>query len=210
MAGQEGVIKFSLNYTEEECITPDQVVEIDSWRHILHRLELIGQVPVRYQGFGFGNISVRAGENSDNFLITGTQTGGQQYLQACDYALVTGCSVTTNTIICKGLTRPSSEALTHGQLYQLDSAVNCVVHAHSPDIWKKSGQLQLPTTSADAEYGTAAMAREVERLFIDAAVSKNKIFTMGGHEDGVVSFGASLDEACTVMITVLARAIMCR
>lgn len=208
MPGQEGVIKFTLNFTEESCISPDQVVEIDGWRHIMHRLQLIGQDSNRYQGYGFGNISMRMEDAPESFIITGTQTGAPEHLQTKDYAIVTASDAKTNTISAKGRIRPSSEALTHGQLYQLDAAISCVLHVHSPDIWYNTESLQIPATSAAAAYGTVAMAMEVERLFAGDVVRSSKIFSMGGHEDGVVSFGSNVHEACNVMIATLARAEM--
>ncbi len=210
MAGKEGVIKFTLNHTEKACITPGQVVEIDGWRHIMHRLQLIGQDPARYHGYGFGNISMRLEDNPESFIITGTQTGGLDHLQAKDYALVTACNAKTNTITARGRTRPSSEALTHGQLYQLDANIRCVLHVHSPDIWNNAEKMRLQVTRADAAYGTVEMAMAVEQLFAGDVVRKSRIFSMGGHEDGVVSFGSSIHEACNIMIATLARTEMCK
>jgi ribulose-5-phosphate 4-epimerase/fuculose-1-phosphate aldolase len=205
---QEGVIKFTLNSTDEPAVEASMIVELDAWRHVLHRLQLIGQDPERYMGFGFGNISMRSADQPGSFIVSGTQTGLAPYLTADQYALVTDCEPLFNTISAKGAIKPSSEALTHGQLYQLDANIQCVVHAHSPDIWQATEQLQLDLTSRDVAYGTAEMALEVERLFTTSDVRNNKIFAMGGHEDGVVSFGKDCAEACTIMISTLARAVM--
>ena len=50
------------------------------------------------------------------------------------------------------------------------------------------------------------MAEEVRRLFRDTSVRQRGIFAMGGHEDGVVSFGRSAEEAGNVMVDCLVRA----
>lgn len=208
MGNREGVIKFRLNYTKASCLKPEMISGINGWRHILHRLQLIGQDPDRYLGYGFGNISIRSNAAPDSFIISGTQTGHLPFLRASEYALVTDCEPMTNSITARGESRPSSEALTHGQLYQLERDICCVVHAHSPEIWQRAEQLQLPVTRDDVAYGTPEMAQEVERLFRKCPVPRQKIFAMGGHEDGVVSFGRDVRTACEVMIATLARAVM--
>lgn len=208
MAGQEGVIKFSLDFERASCIEPNRIAVINGWRYVLYRLQLIGQDRERYQGYGFGNISVRESSDSDSFIITGTQTGGSQYLKTSDYSLVLSCDPMTNSIIARGETKPSSEAMTHGQVYQLNKAVKCVVHGHSPDIWRNASRLNLLSTGTDIDYGTPEMAEAVHQLFTETAVCEQKIFIMGGHEDGVVSFGSTLQEACELMIETLARAAM--
>jgi len=207
MEQREGVIKFRLDFHEKSCITQEFAMEMNGWRHVLHRLGLIGQEPDRYNGLGFGNISRRFQESVGSFIISGTQTGKPPFLSPSEFALVTGCDPRTNVIHAAGLTRPSSEALTHGQLYHLDTAIGSVVHAHSPEIWNRAEALSLPSTPSDVAYGTVAMARAVEELFSGDSVWDHRLFVMGGHEDGVVSFGRNLDEACGVMIAALALAV---
>jgi hypothetical protein len=53
------------------------------------------------------------------------------------------------------------------------------------------------------------MAREVERLFIDADYLDTGVFAMGGHEDGVIAFGRTADEAGSVLIRALAHSYAC-
>jgi len=207
MEQREGVVKFSIDFQETLCLTPGMTAELNGWRHILHRLGLIGQEPGRYQGLGFGNISCRMEVPAGSFLISGTQTGKAPYLSCSQYALVTACDPPANSIRAIGLTRPSSEALTHGQLYLLDTAIGSVVHAHSPEIWSRAEAMGLPCTPGAVAYGTAEMARAVEELFSLRTVREHRLFVMGGHEDGVVSFGRNLREACEVMIAALAAAV---
>jgi hypothetical protein len=47
------------------------------------------------------------------------------------------------------------------------------------------------------------MATEVRRLFNDTDVRERKIFSMGGHEDGIVSFGTTVEEAGETLIRTL-------
>lgn len=204
----EGVSKFTLQFVEQECIDDAMIREVEAWRQILWRLGLIGRSPERYDGAGYGNISVRiSGDNFTGFLVSGTQTGGLPTLSAKHYALVTDWDPAGNRVIARGLTRPSSEALTHGQLYGLDDAVQCVVHAHCPEIWLQADRLQLPCTDPAALYGTPEMAREVRRIFGDCRRSGQRLLVMGGHLDGVISFGENPAGAVGVMIEMLALSL---
>ena len=207
MSEQEGVIKFQLEFSKGDFITTDDITELDCWRHICYRLQLIGQDVNRYEGYGFGNISQRHPQLANQFFISGTQTGGASYLQATEYALVTDCQPMSNRIAACGQTKPSSEAMTHGQVYQLNHNASCIIHAHCPEIWRNADALNIPQTSAEVPYGTVQMAQEVMRLFNETDVLTQKIFSMRGHEDGVVCFGQNWQMTCHQIINMLARAI---
>ena len=58
----------------------------------------------------------------------------------------------------------------------------------------------VPTTSEDIPYGTPEMANEVKRLFNETDVGKEKIIVMGGHREGLISFGKNLEEAANILI----------
>jgi len=49
------------------------------------------------------------------------------------------------------------------------------------------------------------MVKEVTRLFSETDVLKKRIFSMAGHEDGIISFGKTAEEAGKVMLNYLAR-----
>ena len=207
MNNREGVIKFHLEFARKPCITPKMAAEINAWRHIHYRLQLIGRAPDRYEGCGFGNISCRCLSGHPGFFISGTQTGALARLNKNHFSRVKRCDPKSNTIVAEGMVEPSSEALTHGQIYQLDASVQCVIHAHSPDIWQTAGKTDLPSVGAEIGYGTPEMAEAVEKLFRDTPVTRKKMFIMKGHEDGVVSFGRSLADASQVMISTLADSL---
>ncbi|MBZ9613777.1 class II aldolase/adducin family protein [Rheinheimera maricola] len=206
MTEQEGVIKFQLDFSQQPALSATDVVEISSWRAIMLQLGMLGQTPQRYDNYGFGNISQRFGAQNQ-FIISGTQTGGISNMTAADYALVTDCQPQQNRIAAAGETKPSSEAMTHGQLYQLSADINFVIHAHSPHIWQHASALSLAQTRAEVPYGTVAMADEVARLFADTKVLLQGIFTMAGHEDGVVAFGQSAEQAAQRLIGCYAKAL---
>ena len=204
MADQEGVIKFDLDWRPgPPAAGVDLGVDpapLDRWRARLMTAGLIGQDPARYDGFGFGNLSMRV---ATGFLITGTQTGAMPALSAEHYALVTAWDVAANRIVAHGPVKPSSEALTHATLYGLDPAIGFVFHGHGPAIWTARDRLGLPATAADVPYGTPAMARAVARLFAETTVADTRVFAMAGHEDGIVSFGGTADEAGRALLNAL-------
>lgn len=206
MTEQEGVIKFQLQYQQRAQLSADDVAELTCWRKIMLQLGMLGQTPERYDNYGFGNISQRFGQGNQ-FIISGTQTGGISAMTAADYALVTHCEPAQNRIVATGQTKPSSEAMTHGQLYQINSQINFVIHAHCPQIWQQASALQLAQTDAAVPYGTVAMTQEVARLFHHTAVLQQGIFTMAGHEDGVVAFGSTAAEAAERLIRCYAAAL---
>jgi len=209
---QEGVIKFSLDFHPGPAPEPDQVADLNAWRKILYRLGLIGQDPERYEGLGFGNVSRRSGAFAGDphhrrFIISGTQTGLLAELEAGHYVLVTECHSEENRVSAVGSIRPSSEALTHAALYAADNQVRAVLHAHSPEIWQAAMTLGLPVTDHRIAYGTPDMAAEMQRLYENPDVRDGGLIVMGGHHDGVVSFGPGLDIAGQVMVRALARAL---
>lgn len=207
MIRQEGVVQFSLTFLPADPLPEAMIRSLNAWRQILYRLGLIGQDPRRYGGLGFGNISIRPESGrSSSFIISGTQTGGMGRLFPEHYALVKSFDPATNSVVAEGVVRPSSESLTHGSLYGLDRTIGAVIHAHSPEIWIQADAIGIPSTPGDVRYGTPEMAEAVCRLFQVTAVGELKIFAMGGHEDGIVAFGGSLEQAGLTLVRYLALA----
>jgi ribulose-5-phosphate 4-epimerase/fuculose-1-phosphate aldolase len=208
MTNPEGVIKFALEFTPGPPLSSEELATLNAWRAILYRHRLIGQDPARYGGYGYGNISQRmapldAPPHYRPFAISGTQTGEVAELGAEHYALVLACFPEENRIVAQGPIRPSSESLTHGTLYDLDATLRFVMHAHSPEIWRQAEALNLPITGAGVPYGSPAMAAEVRRLFAETEAAKRRVFAMGGHEDGIVAFGRTAEEAGEALLACL-------
>lgn len=200
----EGVIKFQLDFTPAPALPFEELRGLNGWRKMMFLLDLIGQHPNRYGGYGYGNISRRL--NETRFVISGTQTGGLPELAAEHFATVLACYPHQNRLVATGPIKPSAESLTHGAVYALDDQARWVLHAHSPHIWRHAAALELPTTHPDVPYGSVEMAAEVERLFAETAVRERCVFSMGGHEDGIVAFGPSGEAAMAVLVTALGRA----
>ena len=207
MEDQEGVIKYRIEHSQKSINDLFSFSEVSDWRAIIFRLGLIGQDPERYDNLGFGNISQRLRFESSQFIISGTQTGHIEYLKPNHYALVIKSCPQKNRLQSCGLSQPSSEALTHASLYGLDNKIQAVIHVHSPEIWRQTSVLNLPHISEDIPYGTVEMAIAVERLYQSGKLQQTSLFTMLGHEDGVVSFGKSVQEAACELISYLSRAI---
>lgn len=192
----EGVIKFNLDHTPGIIeLPPDLLAELNSWRLLLFRLEMIGQDHARYDGLAFGNISQRLDLQDHRFVISGTQTSGKELLKILDLSVVTEFKVTENFIQSYGESKPSSEALTHAAVYLHKPAAQVVIHVHDPGIWHCTQALQLAHTAADIAYGTPELAEAVAVLLSESILTDSGMFTLLGHVDGIVAFGTTFEEA---------------
>lgn len=207
MTEQEGVIKYHLTHNQQPIEQAFPLTELNAWRSVALRLGLIGQDPQRYDNIGFGNISCRLDATPSIFVITGTQTGQYSWLTAEQFSLVLSADPKKNRLSSLGFSKPSSEALTHASVYTQDRNIRAIIHAHSPDIWQQTLSLGLPHTNAEIPYGTVAMADAVEQLFLSGALEQKALFTMLGHQDGVVAFGPNLEKAAWELIKHLTLAI---
>jgi hypothetical protein len=211
----EGVIQFEAIHQArplEERVYGELVRELGAWREVMARLGLLGQRPELYEGLGYGNVSARLGpmgnmtQGRRRFLITGTQTGGHRMVSLEHFCVVERHDLAANRVHSFGPVEPSSEALTHGAVYDAAPAVRVVLHGHSPEIWRKARPLHLPVTGEHAPNGTVEMAREVARLLRESAASELGILVMGGHQDGVLTFGRTAADAGGALVRHLARA----
>ncbi|MEM7119004.1 MAG: class II aldolase/adducin family protein [Chloroflexota bacterium] len=212
MIEAEGVIKFRMTFTQAEPMTQVQLSELNGWRKAMVYMQMIGQTPERYDNYGFGNISRRltadeAPGYAHPFVISGTQTGGIADLEPIHYASVLECQPKANHVIAEGPMKPSSESMTHGMVYVAAPEVNWIIHAHDPHIWHVAEALDVPCTAESVSYGTPEMSAEVLRLFRETDVAEKRIFSMAGHEDGIVTFGKTATEAGEALLHYLAMAM---
>jgi Class II Aldolase and Adducin N-terminal domain len=210
---QEGVIKFDLDFKPAPFPATRDLRTLIAWRAILHRLRLIGQDPLRYGGLGFGNISQKilefpiGADGTHPMIISGTQTGAMEWLNATQFCMVTAASIRHNRIVAQGPVKPSSEALTHIAVYRCHPEIRFVMHVHSPEIWRATQILGIPWTAETIAYGTPAMAIAVHDLIQSQGSPPTGIFSMLGHEDGIVSYGITAESAGNALIDTLARAL---
>jgi ribulose-5-phosphate 4-epimerase/fuculose-1-phosphate aldolase len=192
---ETGSVKFACEHVAVELASFAAVGELNACRRMLLQLRLIG---VDENGIGFGNVSIRDGATK-RFHITGSGTGRLPALTLRDYARVTAYDIDRNWLRCEGATIASSESLTHAAIYEADANINAVIHGHSAALWAQLRRYAA-STSAEVEYGTPAMAREVQRLFRETDVRDRRVFAMAGHEAGVVAFGATVDDALASLL----------
>ena len=208
----EGVVKFEAVCMPGECIIDEAVIaELEKCRNNLLRLGLLGKDAKRYGGFAYGNVSQRTGQHNAKkgerkFIITASQTSDIAHLTREQYAIIVKYDAKNNRVEYEGVMVPSSEAMTHGSIYDQSPDIKCVLHVHSPEIWGLRKRLKLPETAPDVAYGTPEMAHEVTRLFRETNVGKLGIFATAGHEDGVFSFGRTIKDASDILLTYFERA----
>ena len=193
MTLDEGYIKYASDWTPGPAPDATATAELERCRQPLYAAGLIGHYADL--GIGFGNISVR-GREPRQFIISGTQTGHLPTTNGAHYALVTDYDIDDNRVSSIGPVEASSESLTHAAIYELDTTINAIVHIHSKVLWSALLH-QKPTTSAAVAYGTPEMAREFMRLFDETDFASIGIAVMAGHAEGIVTIGASLQQAAT-------------
>ena len=192
---QDGYIKFNCHLTSEKIAIPSELFgPLNYWRNELWIKCLIGAYP---DGIGYGNISVRV-PGSDQFYISGSATGGIPELDHIHYPLVERCDLAFNAIWCRGLIKASSESMSHAAIYASNPEIGAVVHIHNRELWEKYLDI-LPTTNKTVEYGTPEMAYEISRIMSFPETLNKKIFVMGGHEEGIISFGKTVEEAALII-----------
>ena len=189
----EGYTKFKSTWISVELF--QDIKKLNEWREKFRSLELIGMC----NGIGYGNISIRKYEG---FIISGTKTGGIEKLTEANYTKVLMWDYDRNWLVCVGKTDASSESLSHAAVYESDKNANAVIHVHSLKLWERLIN-KIPTTSPEAEYGTPEIAREIIRLFKETDVKEKNILVMGGHREGIISFGKNLDEAGNILLSYL-------
>ena len=187
---ETGAVKFHYESSGAELAPFPGFEGLNAARQELRRLGLLG---VNESGIGYGNVSLRDG-TTDSFYITGSGTGVLQSLGWRDYAKVVAWDLERNWLRSEGRAIASAESLTHAAVYSMAGEVRVVVHGHDPRLWHNLCEQGVATSPA-VPYGTAQMAREVQRLFGETDVRKQKLFAMAGHRDGILAFGQGFGEA---------------
>lgn len=214
---REGVVKFEAAHTAAALSSAgrDAVAALCGWRALLFRVGLIGQDARRYDGAAFGNVSARVGpfpgeRGARPFVVSGTQTGAHADVTGNDFAVVTSWDMKRNRVTSTGPAAPSSESLTHGAVYDVSPTIRAVLHVHSPEIHRAalaSARSAWPITAEGIDYGTPAMALEVARLWRTTSLPDAHVFVMQAHEDGVVAFGRTVDDAGAALMRAFARCV---
>lgn len=189
----EGVIKFKLTLKRAPAPEMNQVIALEKWRALFFKLSLIGEYPI--DKIGYGNLSSRLTKTS--FLITGSQTGHLAHLQAHHYTKVIDCDLKKGSVTAEGLIPPSSESLTHYGIYQANQAIQYVFHVHHQKLWELLKSGPYDSINEDVSYGTQEMAEAASALLWNKS---SGIFVMKGHEDGIISYGTTAEDAGRIIL----------
>lgn len=193
----EGVIKFKFTLKKSRPLDEGSYIELEKWRVILFKMGLIGEYPE--EKVGYGNLSRKIAGTENHFIITGTQTGRLAYLNGLHYTKVTKCNLAKMTVEAAGPIAPSSESLTHFAIYNACPHINAIFHVHSEKLWNYMIQNNMDSTSESISYGTQDMAEEAKKCIGN---KKSGVFVMKGHQDGVISYGTSIEEAGKIILDV--------
>ena len=191
----EGYIKFETHWKKASPLPKAEITELNAYRQRLYELGFIGAYD---KGIGYGNISRRYGVEGQ-FIISGSATGNLPMLTAEHFTLVTRVEARQNHLWCEGPVVASSESMSHAAVYQECPWVNGVIHVHHPGLWKAL-LYQVPTTDKSAPYGSPEMVASILQLMRETRLKEQKIFVMEGHEEGIFTFGYSLEDAFGVLM----------
>lgn len=189
----EGVIKFKLTLKKAPAPEMNQVIALEKWRALFFKLGLIGEYPT--EKIGYGNLSSRL--NKKSFIITGSQTGHLAHLQAHHYTRVIDCDMRKGFVTAEGLIPPSSESLTHYGIYEANQSVQYVFHVHHPKLWEMMKNGPYDAISSGIAYGTIEMAEAAKAVM---GQKSSGVFVMNGHEDGVISYGTTAQDAGQIIL----------
>lgn len=198
----DGVVKYSLEFSQTNVVAKEECEKIEEIREDLFALGLIGAYS---NGIGYGNISVRY-DDSSAFVITATQTGDLPKLEVSDYSLVEKVNFETFTTTAKGVSKPSSEAITHACIYELDSNINAVIHIHNEQLWNFMLDNEFLSTN-DTPYGTPEMVQDVRDIYKNIDPLNSNAFVMKGHFEGIVTFGTNLKQAKQTLYEIVQKAL---
>jgi ribulose-5-phosphate 4-epimerase/fuculose-1-phosphate aldolase len=196
----EGVIKFKFTLKKSAPLKEPEYIELEKWRAILYRMTLIGEY--KLEKVGYGNISKRIQEKSDEFIITGTQTGHLPHLNGAQYTKVNKCNLDKMSVEAAGPIAPSSESLTHYAIYHKIAHIQFIFHVHHTELWQYMIDKKMDSTPADIGYGTKEMAESAEKIIGN---KRHGIFVMKGHQDGIISYGETAEEAGRVILDTLKK-----
>ena len=194
----EGVIKFKYNLKMGKPFEEKLYINIEKWRVILFKMNFIGEYLT--EKVGYGNLSQRVQPGEMPFIITGTQTGKWPHLNGSMYTKVTNCNMSKMTIDAIGPIAPSSESVTHHAIYEYGQKINCIFHVHHSELWNYMLRNNFDKTPPNIEYGTIEMARAMNSCINQ---KHSGIFVMAGHQDGIISYGSSAEEAGKILLDTL-------
>lgn len=196
----DGIIKYKLSLKMTPPLASEEYLDLEKWRAILYRMGLIGEYP--NTNVGFGNLSKRIMASNDQFIITGSQTGRYPNLNGRQYTKVLKCNLSKATIDAMGPIAPSSESMTHYNIYHKCPHIQYVFHVHHLPMWELLCNQPGKYTGLQIPYGTPEMAKEVIAI---VGNTSSGILAMGGHREGVISWGETSEQAGKILLDTLKK-----
>lgn len=185
----DGYIKYRSQRTEGSIPDHADWEQLNRCRTELVDLKLIGMYP---GGIGYGNVSLRV--KNDQFIISGTATGGIRELSKEHYAWVESFDLAENSVCSIGQINASSESMSHGAVYRALPAVNAVIHIHSRCLFDRMRREHYPETDQNIPFGTPELAIAIRSLVLSLAANSG-IFVTAGHDEGIIAYGESIASA---------------
>lgn len=189
----EGIIQYDQSgFIFTPPLPAHEYSVLEKYREMLNQMKLIAAYD---NGLGYGNISMRKDYSHlhstprPQFLITGTQTGHLQYLTGEHYTRVIDFDIQRFMVVAQGTARASSETVTHASIYEMNPAINAVIHIHHPQIWTEMIKENYPATGKWIPYGTLEMAVAVKSCIHDKTQG---LIVMKGHKEGAIAYGPNL------------------
>jgi len=196
----DGVVKYQCRW-EEASVDPR--VDFSELIACRQRALAAGWMGLGSDDIGFGNLSQRIGGRT---WISGTQTGHLDTLGPEHFCEIIEVDIAANRLACRGPVAASSESLSHLAIYQISERlgvdVQAVIHAHDARRWAKGIAIGDPSevTDAKAAYGTPAMGYELQRVWEASRKPEQGPIVMGGHEEGLIGFGPTLQAAFDALL----------
>lgn len=186
----EGVVKYQCHHQYGEI--PLQGVPLDDFFQVREQLfekNWIGETP---EAIGFGNLSILL--EGHQILITGTQTSQLKSIDLSHLCSVQHWSIPSNSVHSCGPCEPSSEAITHGTIYDCFEGIQAIIHIHNTEYWQHALKHYPKVVSP---YGTPEIAQEIYDHRV--SISQHQVFAMEGHQDGVFAFGQDLKNCWDIL-----------
>ncbi len=177
----EGV-KFRTIFLSNEIQNDKRLEELKKWCKTFHDLNLAPP----YEGGSSGNLSFRISNNSNEFIITGSQIGLKNNLKNKNFVKVEKCDFDNKIIFAHGTKNPSSESMLHYAIYKKRSDVNAIFHGHSLDILNNAKRLKFISTKQEEKYGTTKLVDSVLDIIGD-----NNFIILKNH--GFMAFGKTIE-----------------
>lgn len=190
---EEGYTKYNCIFKKTKPVNKDKIKTLNKYRQKLYELKLIGAYENKV---GYGNVSIK---DKKNIIISGSTTGNYKKLNENHYSIITNYNIKKNQLECRGNIKASSESLTHAAIYECSPNIGAVIHIHNLKMWEKHKD-KLPTTSEFATYGTPELAIEIQRLFYHDKFKEKQIAVLGGHKQGLIAYGKTIEEAYKIIL----------